>query len=153
VKRIIGRSIAELAKSGEKLSTHKIDKKYLNKKMSADEIGMNCPNLERNTTPLEISSEILRHLVAEASAYLGGEIITKAVITVPAYFLPAQCDATIKAGTYDRTCSKTASQIMMLFNSTLDNLATLILLGAHPTAPLSFSLPNFRSTTFEFSLI
>jgi Hsp70 protein len=76
VKRIIGRSIAELAKSGEKLSTHKIDKKYLNKKMSADEIGMNCPNLERNTTPLEISSEILKHLVAEASAYLGGEIIT-----------------------------------------------------------------------------
>ena len=68
--------------------------------MSADEIGMNCPNLERNTTPLEISSEILKHLVAEASAYLGGEIITKAVITVPAYFLPAQCDATIKAGTY-----------------------------------------------------
>ena len=100
VKRIIGRSIAELAKSGEKLSTHKIDKKYLNKKISADEIGKNCPNLERNTTPLEISSEILKHLVAEASAYLGGEVITKAVITVPAYFLPAQCDATIKAGTH-----------------------------------------------------
>ena len=121
VKRIIGRSIAELAKSGEKLSTHKIDKKYLNKKISADEIGMNCPNLERNITPLEISSEILKHLVAEASAYLGGEVITKAVITVPAYFLPAQCDATIKAGAYF-SLTVTSNNATLLFNVICNDL-------------------------------
>jgi molecular chaperone DnaK (HSP70) len=80
------------------LSTHKIDKKYLKKDFSGEEINMNCPNLVRNISPIEISSEILKNLIAEASTYLGGEEITKAVITVPAYFLPAQCDATIKAG-------------------------------------------------------
>ena len=88
----------EIQTNGEKLSTHKIDKKLSNLNLNADEININCPNLDRCITPIEISSEILKNLVKEASAYLGGEVITKAVITVPAYFLPAQCDATIKAG-------------------------------------------------------
>ena len=98
VKRIIGRTIKEITQNGEKLSTHKIDKKYIKKGGTTEDINMNCPNLIRNISPIEVSSEILKNLVSEASAYLGGEIITKAVITVPAYFSPAQCDATIKAG-------------------------------------------------------
>ena len=98
VKRIIGRSLKELKDSGEKLSTHKIDKIFRQKTEGLEEINMNCPNLIRNISPIEVSSEILKNLIKEASAYLGGEVITKAVITVPAYFLPAQCDATIKAG-------------------------------------------------------
>lgn len=97
VKRIIGRSIKELSIIGEKLSTHKIDKKHI-KREGQEEISISCPNLERNISPIEVSSEILKSLIGEATAYLGGEVITKAVITVPAYFLPAQCDATIKAG-------------------------------------------------------
>ena len=107
VKRIIGRTLKELASNGEKLSTHKIDKKLRKLDLNSEEINISCPNLERDITPIEISSEILKNLVKEASAYLGGEIITKAVITVPAYFLPAQCDATIKAGKcYSRTLCK-----------------------------------------------
>ncbi|MGE3310737.1 MAG: Hsp70 family protein [Limisphaerales bacterium] len=51
----------------------------------------------RAWTPEEISAEILRKLKADAEASLG-EPVTRAVITVPAYFNDAQRNATKKAG-------------------------------------------------------
>src|SRR6202046_1929728 len=48
-------------------------------------------------TPQEISAMILQKLVNDASTYLG-ERVTKAVITVPAYFNDAQRQATKDAG-------------------------------------------------------
>src|ERR1700736_5351145 len=48
-------------------------------------------------TPQEISAMILQKLVNDASAYLGDRI-TKAVVTVPAYFNDAQRQATKDAG-------------------------------------------------------
>jgi molecular chaperone DnaK len=48
-------------------------------------------------TPQEISAMILQKLVNDASTYLG-EKVTKAVITVPAYFNDAQRQATKDAG-------------------------------------------------------
>ncbi|MBW2094569.1 MAG: Hsp70 family protein [Deltaproteobacteria bacterium] len=53
---------------------------------------------ERELTPEEISSLILRKLKDEAEAYLGREV-KKAVITVPAYFDDSQRKATKNAGT------------------------------------------------------
>jgi len=47
--------------------------------------------------PEEISAQVLRKLVEDASAYLG-EKVTEAVITVPAYFNDAQRQATKNAG-------------------------------------------------------
>jgi molecular chaperone DnaK len=51
----------------------------------------------KDYTPQEISAMILQKLVNDASTYLG-ERVTKAVITVPAYFGDAQRQATKDAG-------------------------------------------------------
>src|SRR5947209_7134991 len=51
----------------------------------------------KDYTPQEISSMILQKLVNDASQYLG-ERVTKAVVTVPAYFNDAQRQATKDAG-------------------------------------------------------
>ncbi|HAM70105.1 MAG TPA: molecular chaperone DnaK [Verrucomicrobiales bacterium] len=51
----------------------------------------------RAWTPEEISAEVLKKLKRDAEATLG-EPVTRAVITVPAYFNDAQRNATIRAG-------------------------------------------------------
>src|SRR5436190_11187470 len=52
---------------------------------------------DRKWTPEEISAEVLKKLKRDAEAALG-ETVSRAVITVPAYFNDAQRNATKKAG-------------------------------------------------------
>ena len=58
---------------------------------------MTFPLHGKNWTPEEISAEVLKKLRGVAEQYFG-EPVTRAVITVPAYFNDAQRNATKKAG-------------------------------------------------------
>ncbi len=62
-----------------------------------DEVRVYVPSIDDELTPEELSAHILRKMKEDAEKYLG-EPITKAVITVPAYFNDAQRQATKDAG-------------------------------------------------------
>nr|QCI04165.1 Hsp70-type chaperone [Anotrichium furcellatum] len=90
VKRFIGRNYDEVNSEIGKFS-------YNIKTDNNVNIKLECPALKKTFAPEEISAQILRKLVEDASTYLG-QNITKAVITVPAYFNDSQRQATKDAG-------------------------------------------------------
>lgn len=89
IKRFIGRRFNEVTDE-MKLVPYKVTQ-------GADN-NVNFIVDDRHYVPEEISAQVLRKLVDDASKYLG-EKITDAVITVPAYFNDAQRQATKNAGT------------------------------------------------------
>ena len=90
VKRFIGSKEGEIAEESKKLPYKVI-------KDQTENIKINCPALNKDFSPEEISAQVLRKLINDARAYLGQEV-TKAVITVPAYFNDSQRQATMDAG-------------------------------------------------------
>ena len=90
VKRFIGRRSDEVSEELKKVS-------YIVKNDSNGNIKLECPSLKKDFSSEEISAEVLRKLVDDASKYLG-EQVKQAVITVPAYFNDSQRQATKDAG-------------------------------------------------------
>jgi molecular chaperone DnaK len=90
VKRFIGSKEGEIAQESKKLP-YKVDKDQ------NDNIKIKCPALNKDFSPEEISAQVLRKLINDATDYLGQEV-TQAVITVPAYFNDSQRQATMDAG-------------------------------------------------------
>nr|YP_009397478.1 Hsp70-type chaperone [Dasyclonium flaccidum]ARW66664.1 Hsp70-type chaperone [Dasyclonium flaccidum] len=90
VKRFIGRKYDEISNEVKQLS-------YDVKTDNSINIKLDCPALDKSFAPEEISAQVLRKLVEDASTYLG-QTVTKAVITVPAYFNDSQRQATKDAG-------------------------------------------------------
>jgi molecular chaperone DnaK len=90
VKRFIG-SKAEEVKQETKQVPYKIIED------SKGNIKIACSALNKEFSPEEISAQVLRKLVNDASKYLG-QSIEKAVITIPAYFNDSQRQATKDAG-------------------------------------------------------
>ena len=90
VKRFIGSKEKEISNEAKKLP-------YKVSKDSNDNIKIKCPALTKDFSPEEISAQVLRKLVNDATDYLG-QAVTQAVITVPAYFNDSQRQATMDAG-------------------------------------------------------
>jgi molecular chaperone DnaK len=90
VKRFIGRRYSELTADSKQIP-------YTIRRNDLGNVRIQCPRLQREFAPEEISAMVLRKLADEASRYLG-EPVTGAVITVPAYFNDSQRQATRDAG-------------------------------------------------------
>lgn len=90
VKRFMGR------KAKDKAVQEAI--KHVSYDVTEGKDGMAVVEIEgKKYTPQEISAKILGKAKADAESYLGGEV-TRAVITVPAYFDDSQRQATKQAG-------------------------------------------------------
>ena len=90
VKRFIGSKENEINSEAKTLP-------YTINKDQSDNIKINCPTLSKDFSPEEISAQVLRKLINDATDYLGQEV-KQAVITVPAYFNDSQRQATMDAG-------------------------------------------------------
>ncbi len=90
IKRFIGRRFDEVQTEREMVSFDTV-------KGPANDVRVKIPVTGKEYTPQEISAMVLAKLKRDAEAYLG-ETVTKAVITVPAYFNDSQRQATKDAG-------------------------------------------------------
>jgi molecular chaperone DnaK len=92
-KRLIGRKFSEVTEEASGLPYEVVEGKNSDAYVKANSNGA-----DESFAPEQISAFILQKLKADAESYLG-ETVTKAVITVPAYFNDAQRQATKDAGT------------------------------------------------------
>ena len=90
VQRFIGSKENEISEGAKQLP-------YKVSKDSNGNIKIKCSSLDKDFSPEEISAQVLRKLINDASTYLGQDV-TQAVITVPAYFNDSQRQATMDAG-------------------------------------------------------
>nr|YP_011007472.1 DnaK chaperone protein [Sporochnus bolleanus]WAM64901.1 DnaK chaperone protein [Sporochnus bolleanus] len=90
IKRFMGAKFSELTPEAKEVSYKLVGD-------NNDNVRIICSNLDKQLSPEEISSQILRKLSNDVSVYLG-ENVQQAVITVPAYFNDAQRQATRDAG-------------------------------------------------------
>jgi heat shock protein 1/8 len=90
VKRFVGRVPNEVQDESKQVPYKIISD-------STGRVKVACPNAGKDFAPEEISAQVLRKLTDDAAKFLN-DTVTKAVITVPAYFNDAQRQATKDAG-------------------------------------------------------
>ena len=90
VKRFIGCKADEISNESKELPYKVI-------KDDNGNIKIKCSSLNKDFSPEEISAQVIRKLITDAKDYLKQDV-TKAVITVPAYFNDSQRQATVDAG-------------------------------------------------------
>jgi molecular chaperone DnaK len=90
VKRFIGCKADEVSEESKELPYKVI-------KDDNGNIKIKCSSLNKDFSPEEVSAQVIRKLITDAKEYLRQDV-TKAVITVPAYFNDSQRQATVDAG-------------------------------------------------------
>ncbi|KAK8933652.1 hypothetical protein KSP39_PZI015668 [Platanthera zijinensis] len=90
VKRFIGRKMSEVDEEAKQVSYRVVRDENGN-------VKLDCPAIGKQFAAEEISAQVLRKLVDDASKFLNDKV-TKAVVTVPAYFNDSQRTATKDAG-------------------------------------------------------
>ncbi|CAD7703226.1 unnamed protein product [Ostreobium quekettii] len=90
VKRFIGRRMDEVKEESKQVPYQVVQDPNGN-------VKLDCPNAGRQFAAEEISAQVLRKLIDDASKFLNDKV-DKAVITVPAYFNDSQRQATKDSG-------------------------------------------------------
>jgi len=134
IKRFMGRRLNEV---GEEM-------KLMPYKVVAGENGDARVEIQgKKWTPPEISAMILTKLKEAAEAYLG-EKVTKAVITVPAYFNDAQRQATKDAGQI------AGMEVMRIIN---EPTAAALAYGLDKKKDETIAVYDFGGGTFDISIL
>jgi len=135
-KRFIGRKYEEVKDEAKRVSY----------KVVADDKGdaaFDVPNAGKVVRPEEVGAHVLRKLKEAAEAYLG-EKITKAVITVPAYFNERQRQATKDAG-------KIAGlEVLRILN---EPTAAALAYGLDKKSDVKILVYDFGGGTFDVSIL
>merc|ERR1711937_915617 len=100
---------------------------------SNDNIKIKCPALGKEFSPEEVSAQVLRKLINDASEYLKQDV-KQAVITVPAYFNDSQRQATMDAGK-------------------IAGVEVLRILNEPTAASLAYGLDKKQNETFDVSIL
>jgi len=134
IKRFMGRRINEVSE----------EMKLVPYKVVAGENGDARVDIQgKKYTPPEISAMILNKLKEAAEAYLG-EKVTKAVITVPAYFNDAQRQATKDAGQI------AGLEVMRIIN---EPTAAALAYGLDKKKDETIAVYDFGGGTFDISIL
>jgi len=135
-KRFIGRKYEEVLDEAKRVSY----------KVVPDDKGdasFEIPNIGRKVRPEEVGAQVLKKLKEAAEAYLG-EKITKAVITVPAYFNERQRQATKDAG-------KIAGlEVLRILN---EPTAAALAYGLDKKSDVKILVYDFGGGTFDVSIL
>ncbi|MBT3261695.1 molecular chaperone DnaK [bacterium] len=134
IKRFMGRSHSEIKEEEKMIPFHIGDRK--------DGVIVVEAN-DKQYTPPEIAAKILQKLKQDAEAYLG-ETVTKAVITVPAYFNDSQRKATKDAGEI------AGLEVMRIIN---EPTAASLAYGLDKKHDQKIAIYDFGGGTFDVSIL
>ncbi|RAP29045.1 molecular chaperone DnaK [Candidatus Marinamargulisbacteria bacterium SCGC AG-343-D04] len=130
-KSLIGRRLKE------------VDKKLSYKIEERKNGGIVIKGKDKDYTPAEVSAMILQKIKQDAEAYLGQDV-TKAVITVPAYFNDAQRKATKDAGEI------AGLEVLRIIN---EPTAAALAYGLDKKTDQKIAVYDFGGGTFDISIL
>ncbi len=135
-KRFIGRKYDEVLDEAKRVSYRVIPD-------DKQDAAFDVPNIGRKVRPEEIGAQVLKKLKEAAEAYLG-EKITKAVITVPAYFNERQRQATKDAGAI------AGLEVQRILN---EPTAAALAYGLDKQSDVKILVYDFGGGTFDVSIL